>query len=120
MDAPERARAVETATAEEREQAFRAYVHSQLADDGTSPVAMPGYRTHLAAWLLWCREHEIQLSEVTVADVRHYRRMLAVEGADQRNISHKCLVLRRFYHGAVNGKFIRENPALGIFPFHGC
>jgi hypothetical protein len=46
--------------------------------------------------------------------------MLASESIDPRVVSHKLLVLRRFYHQAVKSGIAVENPALGIYPFHGC
>ncbi|MFN0072964.1 MAG: hypothetical protein ACKVVP_15880 [Chloroflexota bacterium] len=120
MDASNRAGVSQTTTAGDREQAFLAFVRSHLADDGGSPVAMPGYRSHISAWLLWCHHQKIQVSQATIADVRQYRRLLAVEGIDPRVVSHKLLVLRRFYHHAVKSGLAVENPALGIFPFHSC
>jgi site-specific recombinase XerD len=120
MDAPHRAEATHTTTADEREQAFLAFLRRHLSDDGSSPVAMPGYRSHITAWLLWCHDRQIRASEATVAHIRHYRRVLANEGLDPRLVSHKLLVLRRFYHHAVNSGIAVENPALGVYPFHGC
>jgi site-specific recombinase XerD len=120
MDVPNRARASQTTTADDREQAFLAFLRDHLADDGSSPVAMPGYRSHITAWLLWCHERQIRVSEATVVDIRHYRRLLATEGLDPRLVSHKLLVLRRLYHHAVKSGIAVENPALGVYPFHGC
>ena len=52
MDAPHRADASHTTTAVDREQAFLTFLRRHLTDDGSSPVAMPGYRSHITAWLL--------------------------------------------------------------------
>ncbi|HEX3244570.1 MAG TPA: hypothetical protein VHX16_04125 [Chloroflexota bacterium] len=120
MDAPRPARGSQTSTADDREQAFLAFLRGHLSDDGSSPVAMPGYRSHITAWLLWCHERQIRVSEATATDIRRYRRMLASESIDPRVVSHKLLVLRRFYHQAVKSGIAVENPALGIYPFHGC
>jgi site-specific recombinase XerD len=119
MDAPNSTKATAT-TSDEREQAFLSFLRSHLTDDGSSPVGMPGYRLHITAWLLWCQSQHVRTSEATLSDIRHYRRMLATEGVDPRVVSHKLLVLRRFYHHAVKNGLAVENPALGVFPFHGC
>ena len=42
MDAPRPARGSQTSTADDREQAFLAFLRNHLTDDGSSPVAMPG------------------------------------------------------------------------------
>ena len=110
----------DVSTAEEREQAFWTFFRGQVADDGSSRVLMLGYRAHLTAWMIWCRDHGISALSASAQDVRSYRRSLAAEGVDPPLMMHKLLVMRRFYHSVVSFHLRKDNPALGIYPFHGC
>jgi site-specific recombinase XerD len=120
MDAADGRGQTEAAALQEREQAFWSFFRAQVADDGSSPVLMPGYRAHLTAWAIWCRDKGISPLAATLLDVGAYRRSMAAEEVPASVMTHKLLVLRRFYHAVVNAGLRSDNPALGIYPFTGC
>jgi len=72
------------------------------------------YLSQIRQWFTWCQDQGVAPAEAKTDDLKRYRGSLVERGAKHATISLKLTTIRRFYQGAVDRKFLPENPADGI------
>lgn len=72
------------------------------------------YLNHIALWVEWCLDHDINPAHATVENVKAYRQFLVTCEAKASTISLKLTTMRRFYQAAVDRNLIETNPVAGI------
>lgn len=71
------------------------------------------YLRHVRQWFTWCRDNGVEPATASPDDIKRYRGHLGEDGLKQKHgsIALKLTSIRRFYKGAVDRQFLRENPA---------
>ena len=102
--------------AEMVEGAFRMFLRMDVANGDASPDTVRGYLSAARSWLQYCQEIGVNPVAVTEDHVMHYRARLVDYGYKAGTISHRLIVVRRFYE-ALRWRGIRQdNPAIGVRP----
>lgn len=94
--------------------AFARFLRLDVANGDASADTIRGYRSQLAAWVVWCGDHAVDARTATSDDVKRYREDLVALGRQPTTIAHKLNVLRRVYAGAVADGLRADNPVTGL------
>jgi len=69
------------------------------------------YVGHLAQWFSWCKDNGVAPAAARPDDIKRYRGHLTEQERKHATIALKLTIIRRFYQGAVDRKFLETNPA---------
>jgi len=94
--------------------AFAQFLRIDVANGDASLDTIAGYRSQVAQWVDWCAANSIDPAMATEHDVKLYRQSLVESGYKASSISHKLVVLRRFYASAQQRGWRSDNPVDGV------
>ena len=90
------------------------WLNLDVANGDACADTLKTYQSQIQNWLTWCSENSVHPGQVTIEDIKNWRKGLIDSDAKSSTISLKLTTIRRFYQSAVDRGLMESNPAANV------